>query len=170
LKEARNVLNQAISREKDALSSAGFFVKSDAGLEKALAARLARVEDLRQSFLKEIEESYELRCGRDKVQPQKLEPSKDEIRLGGLVPVRTKSMGDIMAFWQMRDKISQMKYKMPASIRAAEFELRNFIDGKRTIAEIRDAASAEYEPIPLADVENYMKFLEKLGMVEIKKR
>ena len=170
LKEARNVLNQAISREKDALSSAGFFVKSDAGLEKALAARLARVEDLRQSFLKEIEESYELRCSRDKVQPQKLEPSKDEIRLGGLVPVRTKSMGDIMAFWQMRDKISQMKYKMPASIRAAEFELRNFIDGKRTIAEIRDAASAEYEPLPLADVENYMKFLEKLGMVEIKKR
>jgi aminopeptidase YwaD len=169
-KEARNVIHQAAKREKDALSSVKFFIKSDPGLEKVLAARLARVEDLGQSTLKEIDESYELRCAREKIEPQKPEPSKEEIRLSGVVPVRTKSMGDIMAFWQMRDKISQMKYKMPPSIRAAEFELRNFIDGKRTIAEIRDAVSAEYEPIPLADVENYMKFLEKLGMVEIKNR
>jgi hypothetical protein len=56
----------------------------------------------------------------------------------------------------------------PPAIAAAQFELRNFIDGKRSILDIRNAASAEYEPLRLVDVEAYMKFLEKLGMVEIR--
>jgi hypothetical protein len=56
----------------------------------------------------------------------------------------------------------------PPAIAAAQFELRNFIDGKRSILDIRNAAAAEYGPLRLADVEAYMKFLERLGMVEIR--
>ncbi len=169
-REAQNVINQAVTRENVALGSVRFFIKSDANLEKTLAARLKRLEELRQPYLKEIDEIYELRCSREKIAPQKPSPPKDEARLSGLVPVRTKTMGDIMSFWELRDKIRKMKYQPPVSVMMAEFELRNFIDGKRSIAEIRDAASAEYGPLPLVDVEKYMNFLQELGMVEIKKR
>ena len=69
------------------------------------------------------------------------------------------------------EKMSQkMKYTPPPQIMEADFELRNFIDGKRSLLEIRNEASAEYGPLPLTDVEAYLKYLEKLGMVEIKKR
>jgi hypothetical protein len=52
----------------------------------------------------------------------------------------------------------------------AERELRNFIDGKRSILDIRDAASAEYEPIDLLDVEKWVGIQEKVGLVTLKKK
>jgi hypothetical protein len=51
-----------------------------------------------------------------------------------------------------------------------DFEIRNFIDDRRSILEIRDAVSAEFRPIPLIDIENYIKVLEIGGMVTIEKK
>jgi hypothetical protein len=169
-REAQNVINQAVNRENEALGSVRFFMRPGNDLDKILASRLKRVEDLRQPYLKEVDESYELRCSREKVAPQKPGPSKDEIRLSGLVPVRTKTMGDVMSFWELRSKMRKSKYQPPMSIMMAEFELRNFIDNRRTVTEIRDAVSAEYGPLSILDVEKYMKFLQELGMIEIKKK
>jgi hypothetical protein len=46
------------------------------------------------------------------------------------------------------------------------YEVLNFADGKRNTQEIRDAASAEYGPVPLEMVVEYLKALEKIGVVE----
>jgi len=49
------------------------------------------------------------------------------------------------------------------------YETLNFADGKRNVAEIRDAVSAEYEPVSVQDVEQYFRFLESVGVVRMKK-
>jgi aminopeptidase YwaD len=46
------------------------------------------------------------------------------------------------------------------------YEVLNFADGKRNAQEIRDAVSAEYGPVPLQMVDEYLKALEKIGVVE----
>lgn len=46
------------------------------------------------------------------------------------------------------------------------YEVLNFADGKRNAQEIRDAVSAEYGPVPLEIVVEYLKALEKIGIVE----
>lgn len=46
------------------------------------------------------------------------------------------------------------------------YEVLNFADGKRNALEIRDAVSAEYGPVPLELVAEYLKALEKIGVVE----
>jgi aminopeptidase YwaD len=46
------------------------------------------------------------------------------------------------------------------------YEALNFADGKRNALEIRDAVSAEYGPVPLELVAEYLKALEKIGVVE----
>jgi aminopeptidase YwaD len=46
------------------------------------------------------------------------------------------------------------------------YEVLNFADGKRNAQEIRDAVSAEYGPVPLEMVVQYLKALEKIGIVE----
>jgi len=46
------------------------------------------------------------------------------------------------------------------------YEVLNFADGKRTAQEIRDAVSAEYGPVPLELIVEYLKALEKIGVVE----
>jgi aminopeptidase YwaD len=44
------------------------------------------------------------------------------------------------------------------------YETLNFADGKRNAQQIRDAVSAEYGPIPLDMVVEYLKALEKIGV------
>jgi aminopeptidase YwaD len=46
------------------------------------------------------------------------------------------------------------------------YEVLNFADGRRNSQEIRDAVSAEYGPVPLDLVEEYLQALEKIGVVE----
>ncbi|HXL22086.1 MAG TPA: M28 family peptidase [Candidatus Dormibacteraeota bacterium] len=46
------------------------------------------------------------------------------------------------------------------------YEVLNFADGKRNAQEIRDAVSAEYGPVPLDLVVEYLRALEKIGLVE----
>jgi hypothetical protein len=45
------------------------------------------------------------------------------------------------------------------------YETLNFVDGKRNAQQIRDAVSAEYGPVPLEMVVEYLKGLEKIGVV-----
>jgi len=48
----------------------------------------------------------------------------------------------------------------------ARFELVNFINGERTVTDIRDALSAEFGPIPEAAVARYIEDLIEVGVVE----
>lgn len=48
------------------------------------------------------------------------------------------------------------------------YEIVNFIDGKRTVSDIRDAVSAEFNPVPLAAVAGYIDALAKTGSVKIR--
>jgi aminopeptidase YwaD len=46
------------------------------------------------------------------------------------------------------------------------YETLNFADGQRNAQQIRDAVSAEYGPVPLEMVIEYLQALEKIGVVE----
>jgi aminopeptidase YwaD len=46
------------------------------------------------------------------------------------------------------------------------YETLNFVDGKRNVQQIRDAVSAEYGPVPLELVIEYLRTLEKIGVAE----
>jgi hypothetical protein len=49
------------------------------------------------------------------------------------------------------------------------FELVNFIDGKRSVSDIRNAISAEFSPIPSPTVSRYIQDLVTAGVVKWKK-
>jgi hypothetical protein len=49
------------------------------------------------------------------------------------------------------------------------YEIANFIDGTRTVGQIRDAVSAEFEPLDLAAVAEYIDVLAKAGAVSFKR-
>jgi hypothetical protein len=46
------------------------------------------------------------------------------------------------------------------------YKVLNFADGQRNVQQIRDAVSAEYGPVPLEWVVEYLAALEKIGIVE----
>jgi hypothetical protein len=47
----------------------------------------------------------------------------------------------------------------------AQFEVLNFTDGRRTVAEIRDAVSAELDPVSMEAVTEYLELLARAGVV-----
>jgi aminopeptidase YwaD len=169
-REARVLVAQGIVREKKTLDSVRYFIGKDAGAAADLAARLAGLDAVRGSSLKVLDDLYASRCQALGVKAQKAAPTKDEIRLAGLVPVRTEKMGGMMSMWGLRDELRKLNYQPPMPIMMAEMELRNFIDGERSILDIRDAASAEYEPLDLLEVEKWVGIQEKLGLVTVKKK
>jgi hypothetical protein len=48
------------------------------------------------------------------------------------------------------------------------YEIVNFVDGKRSVGEIRDAVSAEFGPIPLDVVADYLKACEEAKIVALR--
>jgi hypothetical protein len=48
------------------------------------------------------------------------------------------------------------------------YELGNLIDGRRTISDIRDALSAEFGPVALPVVVDYIERLARSGAVTLK--
>ncbi len=170
VREARVLVDQGFVREKKALASVRYFIGKDAGAEIALAGRLAGLDAVRAAQLRGIDDLYASRCRGLGVKAEKAARTKDEVRLAGLVPVRTEKMGGMMSIWAMREELQKLNYQPPMSIMMAEMELRNFVDGERSILDIRDAASAEFAPIDLLEVEKWVGVQEKLGLVTIKKK
>jgi hypothetical protein len=170
LKEALNIVNQGFDREKAAVASLRFFIKSDAVLEAMLRARIKSLEDLRPLFLGDAEMTYRLCCQRENLKPQKPSLSEVELRLAKLVPERTEKMRGYFNAWEFYQKVREMKVPPTYRIGRADFEVPNFIDGRRSILDIRNAVSAEHGPVGLEGVENYILLLEKTGFVKIEKR
>lgn len=46
------------------------------------------------------------------------------------------------------------------------YEVLNFADGKRNMMQIQTAVSAEYRPVPVNLVLEYLQALEEIGVVE----
>lgn len=169
-KEGLNSVSVSFDREKEALASIRFLVKGDAALENHLQARIKRLEELEPAYLLEVEETYGLRCRRENVKLQKPGLSQDEVRLSKCVPFRTEKIRGYFDKPEFYEKLKEMKEMPPYQLGRADFEVRNFIDGKRSILDIRNAVSAEYGPLSLKNVEGYILLLEKTGFVKIESK
>ena len=55
-----------------------------------------------------------------------------------------------------------------ANVRDVVYEITNFIDGKRSISDIRDAVAAEFGSVPLPAVADYFDRLAKAGAVTLR--
>jgi aminopeptidase YwaD len=172
-KEALNVVNQAFDREKQAVETARFFAGGNANVDALIKSKAAGLEAVRAAFLREVDESYRARCAAANLKPQKPTLTADEIRASKLVPVRGEKLQGYFNAFEFYQKLRQMveaKQIAPEAFRGlgrADSEVRNFIDGKRSVLDIRNAVSAEYEPLAVKTVGDYIGLLEKLGYVKI---
>ncbi|MBZ5499411.1 MAG: M28 family peptidase [Acidobacteriia bacterium] len=169
-REAVNVVTQGFVREKDALASIKFFIRNDAALDGLLKARVQALDSLMKIAADDVEKVYEQRALREGQRYQKPAPTPDEIRLSRIVPVRTSRMQGYFDSAAFRAALKDIKDLPAYKLQGSEYEVRNFIDGRRSILDIRNGVSAEYDPIPLKEVENFMLVLEKAGFVELQKK
>ncbi len=164
-KESRNIIHQGFLRERAAVKSVAFFARNDAAFSQHLERVTKGLAGHEAAALAQLSSQYEITAALAGVKAAVLEMTPDERRLDAVVPKRTKEMG---GYFDTRAFLERLKGKETPAYKLAryeDFEIRNFIDDERSILEIRNAVSAEFKPIPLRDVENYIKALEAGGMV-----
>jgi hypothetical protein len=169
-REANNILIQVVNHEQETLGSIRFFIKNDAALEAFLRSQIKTFDDLRLPYDRELEQVYRNRCLKEKLNPQRILLTADELRAGKLFPVKTEKMQgpfDNRGFAALR---RDMKDAPAYSLGRAESAIRNYIDGKRSILAIHNAAEAEAGAVGIKDVENYFRVLEKAGFVKIQQK
>jgi hypothetical protein len=166
-READNILTQAFLYEQDALDSIRFFLKGESRPESILRAQMAALAAASVPAARGLESIYRLGCAEAQVAPQKITLTAEEIRLGKIVPVPTDKMRglfDAQAFAAAR---REMKDAPAYSLGRSESDIRNLIDGRRSLLRIRNAAAAHLPAVGPKDIESYFKVLERAGYVRL---
>ena len=164
-KEGRNIVYQSYQRESAPLRSISFFAPKDRILSGSLDEACRNLAAHKILSLSSFEDQYKRLAVLLNVQPVIPQLTSEEIRLSKIVPKRTEAMKgyfDRRAFANAINGKSAPEYHL---MNNEDYEIRNFINDKSSILEIRNAVSAEFRPIPLSDVEDYIKALKIGGMV-----
>jgi aminopeptidase YwaD len=174
--EARNLMRQGLRREIATLSSVLDFAGSgehEAAYEKALSDQVA-------VFNSWIDRQARRRGA------QSQEPKAPWAEEAGArkVPVRTGDFGpltyqndNVLRARLAPERVAKIKLlnsETTPLLNAQDlsdlyaYEIVNFVDGKRTAGEIRDAVSAEYGPLRVDVVTDYLEACHEAGVVQWK--
>jgi aminopeptidase YwaD len=174
--EARNLVNQMLRREQAELGSFVMYCGSDpqrgAAFNKELEAQAAIVNGwIGRSAERRGAKSFPTRA-----------PWNEELS-AGRIPVRTGEFGpltfqndDVLLERLGSERVSRIKLLNGQSNRLMRvqdrgalyaYEIVNFVDGKRSVGEIRDAVAAEFGPIPIEVVADYLKACEEAGIMTL---
>ena len=162
--EAQNILNLALNREKQVIASILLFY-DDRDVKAAVEDMQALLGQQSQSLTSALQ-TLAQSCGVETSVAPSPEPKMD-----GRIPLRlTRGPLD---FGLPASKLSETEaawYRSPDFPISfdARFELVNFIDGKRTVSDIRNALSAEFVPIKTEVIAKYIEDLVKAGVVKWK--
>jgi aminopeptidase YwaD len=157
--EARSLVTHAADWEKQAISSILYF-QDTPNVRAAVEATQSRIEEQQVELIAALRQRATLPRG---VAPaERTEPADDRVPVrttrGPLdfgLPASQLSAGE--AAWY-----STREFGLSGN---ARFELVNFVDGERTVTEIRDALSAEYGPVAIGTVGRYLDDLVKVGVM-----
>ena len=162
--EAQNILDLALNREKQVMASILFF--NDAtDIKAAVEAMQKQLGNQYLSLTAGLRTRAQAR-GVEASTPPSLEPRTDE-----RIPLRlTRGPLDFALPGSRLPESEAAWYRSPGfALHAdARFELVNFIDGKRSVSEIRNALSAEFAPVQTEIVARYLEDLVKVGAVSWK--
>ena len=157
--EGANLVRQGLQREQRRLRSLSRFVGPDADLQVGIDGvnrLVAGLADAAKGLLATVP------------------PAATGGPLDARVPVRNPAVKGPLA--PGGDWVREKAGARSASIAIARvpnsddvtYEIVNFIDGHRTVSEIRDAVSAEFEPLELAAVAEYLDLLAQAGAVSFR--
>ena len=173
--EARNLMTQMLRRDQAALRSFGAFTH---GNPPELAASLDALQAQAATFNGWIDSIAAQRGARGSAAAA---PAWHATAVGARVPHRIGEFGpltfqndDVLLDRLGPERMAKVRlinaawsHFLNAQDRGAiyAYEILNFVDGKRSVVEIRDAVAAEFGPIPLDVVSDYLQACEEAKII-----
>jgi aminopeptidase YwaD len=175
--EARNFLTQMLRREQAELRSFSVYTGSDPQEAAAFGRDLEAQTAMLNGWIDRSAEQREAQ-GFPAQPPWHGQPDAERIpvRVGEFGPL-TFQNDDVLLDRLGRERMGKIKLLNGESNRLIRvqdrgalyaYEIVNFVDGKKTIGEIRDAVAAEFGPIPIAVVVDYLKACEEAKIVTLR--
>lgn len=161
--EARIRIEEAYRRERAAMASIANFTSASAGTMRAFS----KFMDPRGA-LDAAEVVYEELCEARGLSPRKETALMPPVPAAARrVPFRTETVKGPLRIYYFDYLVDRLGAEGARSELSGEvsYEVLNFVDGKRSVQDIRNAVSAEFEPIPLAAVLGYLTKLERAEVI-----
>jgi aminopeptidase YwaD len=172
--EARNLLTQLLHREQAGLQSFALYTRSQS---QALASSVAALKSQAATLNGWLIQAAATRGAQDPNWTPAWRAAAGAARLprriGEFGPL-TFQNDDVLRDRLGEERLSNIKLLSAGSSRFVNvqdrsalyaYEIVNFVDGKRSVADIRDAVSAEFGPIPLDIVSDYLNACEEAKII-----
>ena len=165
--EARNLLTQSLHRECAALHSLVTFSGGSADSE---SQGVKAITTQTESFNTWLNAQAAARGAKSPMSPWTANAASRSVpvRIAAFGPVQNQN-DDALVARLGKERCSNIKLTKSDIPHAGlyTYEILNFVDGKRTVGEIRDAVSAEYGPIDIDLVDDYLNALAEAKIVEV---
>jgi hypothetical protein len=175
--EARNLMNQALQRELAALHSVVEFTGGSADADAQMAKVLA---EQATGFQSSIDSQARSRGPKGTAPTAPWADNADAkhvpIRIGEFGPLTYQNDNVLLARLgkERYGKIKLINADATQLLNVRDlselyaYEIFNFVDGRRSVGEIRDAVSAEYGPLPVNLVADYLEACAEAGVIRWK--
>ncbi|MCP4713016.1 MAG: DUF4910 domain-containing protein [Planctomycetes bacterium] len=165
-KEAINIIHQLYKRELAGLLTVKDYSHRDQAVDEYVDALLQQVAAQKQVSAHDISVFYNVTCRERDLTPQRISLTAAEQKAQTITPVRNPELKGPLSSNFLEDKLNGDN-SLPINNMDSRitYEILNFIDGKNTILDIRNAVSAEFEPVPVEWVIEYIKLLSQAGVV-----
>jgi hypothetical protein len=176
-KEARNIVHQAFLREAAVFQSCAAFAEGNGRLITYLNNMKKTLLDDEKTAQKRLRSAYAETCERLGIAPRSVSVSALEKKLKRVIPSRVLDYPGPLGFGFLEDRLGDtydpgqiLLFKNLSADQivwqgSLTYEALNFIDGERSIVDIRNAVSAEYIPVDLEAIEQYLQLLQKAGVI-----
>ena len=167
-KQVLNVIEHSAKREMQSVLSTVVFA-SDDQVKKWIENSTGNLRTLRSTFQIEAQKHFKNLNQQFGVKPQAIQQNAEEKTLSRIVPVREKNfIGPLQLDW-LTDKLGAEVLEEIKLQGYSSYEALNFVDGYRSILDIKKAVSAEFGPVELQNVLSFFRVLERAGLVTLKK-
>ena len=171
-KDARNSIRHQAEVEKGVILSASVLFSKPEDAQKKLASFESLIDKRAAALQNEIEAFYRIQADLRQVFVAITDKSAPEIEASKIIVERVQTQGGggfggqqaLIARANLTDAERAMLNIIPQHMRA---ELNILIGQKKSILEIRDFLSGEFEPLPLADLTAYLNAMQKVGTVKL---
>lgn len=163
-KEGMNRLIFAKQRENGAIASVRQLDKKHFAGEM-IDRSLQQLNSHATALEQDVQMTYGLLCGVNKWMTRKIALTADELAAQKMIPQREAVFTGPLEMGYLNEKLgAETSSKIDLGDEII-FELCNFIDGKRSVLDVRNAISAEFGPQSLEKVVGFVKTLERAGLV-----
>jgi aminopeptidase YwaD len=189
LEESRNIIARSLERDAEILASARSFAPNDRNLENKIDGFIEQLSGAWLLLTGQISEqkkgnrvlftieAKEQPKDKDKAKPRNVKeaarPRAGSFDYNRIVTRKVKGPMNVYYYDYVAARASEEDLRIVERIGAKPggeillYEILNLVDGRRSIQAIRDYLTAAYGTVPIEEVSDYLRLLDKIGVVKI---